>query len=222
MKTSLLWNTVRPELKAALSKLMLVEGLEPFRVVGGTALSLQVGHRISDDIDLFSSAEYGSIDFDEITHELRRLFEYIDESLPGVRGPGRSYFVGQSINKSVKLDVYHTESFIYPPVAIEDVRLASIPDIIAMKIDVIQRTGRKKDFWDLHELIDQYEILDMIEFHRIMYPFSHDPAAIMKNLVKFESADNDFDPRCLRGKHWEMIKLDFTQIMGGVATTDNH
>jgi hypothetical protein len=36
--------------------------LNSFRLVGGTVLSLQLGHRLSVDIDLFSDALYGSID----------------------------------------------------------------------------------------------------------------------------------------------------------------
>ena len=47
---------------------------ENFRLVGGTALSLQLGHRISVDIDLFSDDSYGSIDFEEIENFLKSNF----------------------------------------------------------------------------------------------------------------------------------------------------
>jgi hypothetical protein len=49
--------------------------------------------------------------------------------------------------------VFYTDPFIQPPIEIDSIRLASIEEIIAMKMDVIQRGGRKKDFWDLHELL---------------------------------------------------------------------
>ncbi|UZJ63260.1 nucleotidyl transferase AbiEii/AbiGii toxin family protein [Sphingobacterium sp. KU25419] len=35
--------------------------------------------------------------------------------------------------------------------------MATVEEIIAMKIDVVQRTGRKKDFWDIHALLSQYQ-----------------------------------------------------------------
>lgn len=66
----------------------------PFRLVGGTALSLQLGHRMSDDIDLFTDHEYGSIDFDAIDSYLRNQFHYVTPKIPGPMGMGVSYMVG--------------------------------------------------------------------------------------------------------------------------------
>ena len=37
---------------------MELEELNSFRLVGGTSLSLQIGHRMSVDIDLFTDAVY--------------------------------------------------------------------------------------------------------------------------------------------------------------------
>ena len=56
--SSLLWES--------LEKLMAHDGLKEFRLVGGTALSLQYGHRISIDIDLFTDSPYNSVDFYQI------------------------------------------------------------------------------------------------------------------------------------------------------------
>lgn len=82
-----------------------------------------------------------------------------------------------------------------------------------MKVDVISWGGRKKDFWDLHELMDRFTIADMIRLHKQRYPYGHDADAIRSNLVNFRNADNDFDPYCLKGKHWELIKLDIIETM---------
>jgi hypothetical protein len=57
------YNTVTPLLKEVLDILLKEEIFAPFRLVGGTNLSLRLGHRMSDDIDLFTDAEYGSLDF---------------------------------------------------------------------------------------------------------------------------------------------------------------
>lgn len=59
----LYYNTVNRLLKESLLTLMKAAEFEPFRLVGGTSLSLQLGHRMSVDIDLFTDSPYGSLDF---------------------------------------------------------------------------------------------------------------------------------------------------------------
>ena len=66
MATKIHRNTVSDTLWHTLIELMEWEELKSFQLVGGTALSLQIGHRMSVDIDLFTDVEYGSIDFEII------------------------------------------------------------------------------------------------------------------------------------------------------------
>ena len=183
-----------------------------FRLVGGTALSLQLGHRESADIDLFTSSAYGSMDFNAIDRFLKKRFPYTTTN-SGQIAIGTSYFVGSNEREAVKIDIYYTDPFIRPFIHTDSIRLASIEDIIAMKLEVISGGGRKKDFWDLHELTDYYDIPEMIGFHKERYPFNHNESMIRKKLTDFDQADDDFNPKCLRGKHWELIKLDFSQWM---------
>jgi hypothetical protein len=197
---------------------MSAEEFNNFRLIGGTALGLYRGHRESIDIDLFSDSQYGSIDFDAIDKFLRKTFSYVDRTEYEV-GPGRSYYVGNNKTECVKLDLFYTETFIREVEIIDGIRLATIEEIIAMKIEVISHSGRKKDFWDLHELIDDYSFEKMISFHEERYPYGHDRQSIIENFSDFEKADNDFDPICLRGKYWELIKLDLTDFAGNPAQT---
>lgn len=127
---------------------------------------------------------------------------------------GRSYFIGNSEQEAVKLDLYYTDTFIQPALLIEQVRMATLEEIIAMKMDIVQRGARKKDFWDLHELLEQYSLQRMIDLHSERYPYTHDEIVIRSNLTLFTGADDDFDPDCLRGKFWEMIKLDMIETIG--------
>jgi hypothetical protein len=76
----LYYNTVNDLLKNSLITLMTIPLFQNFRLVGGTALSLQIGHRESIDIDLFSDAAYGTINFEEIETLLRANFNYVDSS----------------------------------------------------------------------------------------------------------------------------------------------
>jgi len=107
-----------------------------------------------------------------------------------------------------KLDLYYTDDFIQDIQWIDGIRLATLEEIIAMKMDVIARSGRKKDFWDIHELMNDYSIQEMLALHEKCYPYTHDQEVVKANLSRFTSADEDFDPICLRNKHWEIIKLD--------------
>lgn len=210
----LYYNTVNKDLKDALIRLMSLDKLSDFRLVGGTALSLQIGHRMSIDIDLFTDAEYGTIDFEAIDNDLRTSFKYVDQSSTDLIGFGRSYFVGNSPGESIKLDLYYTDKFIFEYLSVDGIRLATIEEIIAMKVDVINRAGRKKDFWDMHALLIKYSFEKMLEFHYQRYPYNHDEKHIKSQFSNFEAANEDFDPICLKGNFWEIVKLDLIDFVG--------
>ena len=197
-----------PLLLRVLKTIMAAKEFDVFRLVGGTALSLQRGHRQSIDIDLFSDAPYDSIDFKAIDAFLRKTYSYIDTNEFEVIGPGKSYYVGNRKDECIKLDLFYTDKFIQNNVIINDIRMATVEEIIAMKIDVISNGGRKKDFWDIHELKDDYSMAEMLTLHKQRYPYTHDEKQIRSSFSNFKNADEDFDPICMKGKLWEIVKLD--------------
>lgn len=207
------YNTVNDLLKNTLMTLMESSVFGSFRLVGGTALSLQLGHRLSVDIDLFSDAPYGSIDFKAIDEFIEKTFPYHHHFSNLDPAMGKSYSLGTDKDNVVKLDVFYTDTFIQPPLIVDEIRMATTEEIIAMKIDVVQRIGRKKDFWDLHELLQKYNLSTMLSLHQQRYPYTHDEELILNNLSNFELADDDFDPICLRGKYWEFIKEDIVDAV---------
>ena len=212
----LYWNTVTDTLRQCLIKLMQAEELKAFRLVGGTALSLHIGHRLSVDIDLFTDEAYGSIDFNAIENYLNKNFTYVAGDFGGKAGMGKSYLVGNNINDNVKLDIYYAMDPFFQEQLVEDeIRLATVEEIIAMKIDIMQRTARKKDYWDLHELLPTYPINKMIALHQQRFEWTHDEQAIRNNMTNFKKADDEFDPICLRGKEWVFIKEDFVEAKLG-------
>ncbi|MEI9920947.1 MAG: nucleotidyl transferase AbiEii/AbiGii toxin family protein [Bacteroidota bacterium] len=213
MPDRLYWNTVKPHLKDALTRLMQSKVFQKFRLVGGTSLSLQIGHRMSDDIDLFTDEEYDTIDFKEIDKFLRNSFQYVSDLRPGPIALGVSYLIGDSKDDGVKLDLYYTDHYIQAPLKLGPYRLATIEEIIAMKIDIVQRKARKKDFWDIPELLGTYTPAQMINLHAQRYPYSHDEELIRKNFTDFSKADGDFEPVCRRGKYWELVKLDIIRAI---------
>lgn len=210
-RKELQYQTVKPILRSTLERLMEIDEFKPFRLVGGTSLSLRYGHRMSDDIDLFTDAEYGSLDFKLLQDILRREFPYCQGDCGEIVGFGTSYLVGNSTNDNVKVDLFYTDPFIRPMEQCDKIRMASVDDIVAMKMEVISRGGRKKDFWDLHMLRNHYSEEQMLTLYEERYPYGATKEECVAGLTNFSVADTEPDPKCLEGKVWQLIKLDFVE-----------
>ena len=212
-RNELQYHTVKPILRSTLERLMEMEEFAPFRLVGGTSLSLRYGHRMSDDIDLFTDAEYGSLDFHKLQDILRKEFPYCQGDCGDIVGFGASYIVGNSKDDCVKLDLFYTDPFIRPMEMLGPIRMAAVEDIVAMKMDVVSRGGRKKDFWDLHMLSNHYSIDQMLSLYEERYPYGATKEECTSGLTNFSVADTEPDPICLQEKVWQLIKLDFEESM---------
>lgn len=206
-------NTVSDLLWSSLKQLMLIEEFNSFRIVGGSSLSLQLGHRESIDIDLFTDADYGSIDFTILEAKLIETFPYVDTSSVAFVGIGKSYFIGNNENESVKLDLFYTDPFVFPCILEQNVRFSSIKEVAAMKFEVIANGGRKKDFWDIHELLETYTLDEMMDFYLKRNPYGYSKDEILAKILDFSVAEDDFTPNCNKGKVWELIKLDFEKLV---------
>jgi hypothetical protein len=178
-----------------------------------------LGHRKSVDIDLFTNAVYGSLDYSVFEEFFQKSYSYYDcVDNTGIVGMGRSYYVGNSVEDNIKVDLYYHDEIIDAPEIIDGIRIASLHDVTSMKIDVISRGGRKKDFWDLHELLTIYSIPEMLDLHQQRNEYTHDRESIIANLSNFTSADEDIDPVCLKHKEWALIKLDFVELVENLSS----
>jgi len=206
-------HTVSELLLKSLNTLMLLEEFNSFRIVGGTSLSLQLGHRESVDIDLFTDSEYGSIDFKLLENVLKKTFQHVDVSYDGEFGMGKSYFIGNNAKELVKLDLFYTDTFVFPCIVENNIRFSSIEEIAAMKFEVIAQGGRMKDFWDIHELLKVYTLDDLFGFYLKRNPYGYSKKELLNQLVDFSVAEDDFTPNCFKDKVWEIIKLDFEEMV---------
>lgn len=204
-------NTVSDLLWESLNTLMTIEEFNSFRLVGGTSLSLQQGHRESIDIDLFTDAEYGSIDFNRLEEILNDVFPYVVTSSVGEVVFGRSYFVGEDEDNALKLDIYYTDPFVFPLLEEGNIRLAANEEIAAMKFEVIANGGRKKDFWDIHELLDVFTLEQMLNFYEQRNPYGATREELLVQCIDFSLAEDDLTPNCYKDKVWELIKLDIEE-----------
>ncbi|MEO9022393.1 MAG: nucleotidyl transferase AbiEii/AbiGii toxin family protein [Ginsengibacter sp.] len=178
---------------------MKLKALQPFSLVGGTALSLRYGHRTSLDIDLFCHEKF---DHEPIITTLKIEFGegYSTESKYARWG------IFCYLN-DVKVDIVHNPHPLIDALEITNgIRMYSDKDIIAMKLNAILGRGKKKDFWDLAELLQHYSLENMISFHEAKYPDQNLLITIPQAITWFGDADESEDPISLNGQTWEGVK----------------
>ena len=206
------YNAISPILMDALTKLMQEKAFDSFRLVGGTALALQQGHRVSVDIDLFTDVEYGSMNLQEIADSIQRVFPHV-EGLEKLRtdAPGYTLYCGENDSETVKVDLFYTDPFLFPPIIDGILRIADARDIAAMKILAISNASRGKDYWDLHELLNQFSLNEMLNLAEERFPYTIDRNEIISKLVSVPI--EMFDPSIvsLKGDFWEFVAEDIKE-----------
>jgi predicted nucleotidyltransferase component of viral defense system len=147
-----------------------------FLLVGGTALSLQIGHRISIDIDLFCDKP-----FDSTSTSSHLLMKYNAESIKTLKN-GVFCFI-----QDIKVDVMsHQYPWIMKPVLQEGIRMASLEDISAMKLHAIVQSGsRLKDFVDVYHMLERISFRDMVNAYEKKYPDTN--RTVVQNAILYHS-----------------------------------
>lgn len=192
-------QTVEPGTFALLKQLMVLPELANFHLVGGTALSLLYGHRESIDLDLFCPTEFDTESIDQIFRDTFSEKYITDESKP--------FFGIFCYINNIKVDlIKYRFPLIRPVTEIEDIRMFSTEDIMAMKIQAILGRGRKKDFWDIAELLEHYSVKDFVDFHKEKFSTQNLLITVPQAMLFFEDADEDENPVSLKGQTWESVK----------------
>ena len=158
----LYFDTITTE---ALSLLKLIQQnslTKKLRLVGGTALALQYGHRKSIDLDFFGK-------YDATYEELSAILRDFGKTEVLKNSPSIKVFVCQGI----KVDfVNYPYTWIDDPVQTNDLILASEKDIGAMKLSAISGRGSKKDFYDLYFLLKIFSLKELLGFYEAKYHLS--------------------------------------------------
>ncbi|MBK8625723.1 MAG: nucleotidyl transferase AbiEii/AbiGii toxin family protein [Saprospiraceae bacterium] len=192
-------ETVEPGAFAILKRLMAIPELQVFHLVGGTALSLMYGHRISVDLDIFSSQKFDN----QVLHEaLKSEFgqDYIVEDKPAFFGI--FCYIGD-----VKVDIVRfPHPLIRPTLEIDGVRMYAPEEIVAMKVQAILGRGKKKDFWDVAELLQHFTVKDFVDFHKEKYSTQNLYITVPQAITYFDDAEESEDPVSLKGQTWQSVK----------------
>ena len=188
--------TVTESTLVLLKRLQQVPILSDLRLVGGTALALQLGHRNSVDLDLF-----GVIDktMEQIVDELKaKGFDAEPEH--------KSNTIKVLVVNGVKVDIVGSHhEWLNSPIETEGVKMASLQDIAAMKLHAITGRGKKKDFIDLYFLLQHFSLQQIIEFYQKKYP-QNSLFFVIKSLSYFNDAEIDPMPTMFIDVSWEEMK----------------
>jgi len=189
--------TVKESTLVLLKRLQQIPMLSNLRLVGGTALSLQLGHRNSIDLDLF-----GVID-----NTTNQIVDVLEANGFSVHLEQESRLIKIFVVDGVKVDIVsgHPEWF-SPPIEIEGVKMAGLQDIAAMKLNAITGRGKKKDFIDLYFLLQHFSLKQMLELYNKKYP-NNSLFFVIKSLSYFADAEPNPMPKMYIDVGWDEIKM---------------
>lgn len=173
---------------------MKLPALDNFSLVGRTALSLRYGHRSSVDIDLFYHMRFNH---PEIISELEQAFGDRFNYKQQHTQFGIFCFID-----NVKVDlVQYPQRQISESIVENGLRIYSDGDIAAMKIQAILGRAKKKDLWDLHELLRHYPLQQIMDCTNRNVPFRCWPSAFLMPLPIFLKLMKATPPSALKDRH---------------------
>ena len=170
--------------------------MQGLRLVGGTSLALQYGHRQSVDLDFFGKP---IVSQDEILAMMGRLGAY--------KLRNRTKNILQLIVDNVMVDIVDYSQYPWIDTAIceDGLVLASPRDIAAMKINAIEGCGSRKDFIDVYELLQHYTLDEILQCYSMKYPnFSLFRAPL--SITYFDDAESEAMPKMFATVTWDEIK----------------
>ncbi len=191
----LFYETVDTDTLGLLRRLQALPILNKMRLVGGTSLALQIGHRKSIDIDLFGELP---INYEILVDELRKTGELMPLN--------NSQNIHCFLIDGIKVDIVNYDyKWLAEKIAIDNLELATKEDIAAMKLNAILGRGSKKDFIDLFFLLKEYPLKELINYYNLKYVDGSE-FLVLKSLVYFGDADKEEMPFMFDPVSWEEIK----------------
>jgi hypothetical protein len=193
------YKTVSAELLELLKFCMTRKEFGELRLVGGTDLALQYGHRKSVDIDLF-----GLIDLEKVD-----TYSLLNEFSQDVQIISKQKYINIYIVNGVKIDfVNYNYSWLKEPEVIDNIRLAAVEDVAAMKLNAIAGRGSKKDFIDIKLILSEFNLQQIVDFYKSKYNQESEFMAL-KSMLYFADADLEVEPEMFIEFNW----IDTKQII---------
>ena len=160
------------------------------------------GHRLSIDLDIFSNVIF------ESEHIRKGLIKEFGSTLE-IR-TSSNFGIFCFIN-NVKVDIIRFPHPLIKPIQLlEGIRMFSKEDIVAMKIQAILGRAKKKDFWDIAELLNEFSISDLITFHEEKFKGQNLFITVPQAITYFSDAEESEDPISLKGQTWDSVKSEIS------------
>ena len=189
------YETVDTGTLELLKQLQSLSIFNEMRLVGGTSLALQIGHRKSIDIDLFGNLQG---EYENLIDELKTIGEVVPLK--------NSKNIHSLLINDIKVDIVNYEyKWLENKIIHENIYLATIQDIAAMKLNAIIGRGSKKDFIDLFFILKHYSLSEIFKFYDDKY---HDGSSflVLKSLTYFEDAEIEEMPYMFSDVTWQTVK----------------
>lgn len=150
---------------AIIEQVAQLECIKPYILCGGTALAIQIGHRKSEDLDFMmwrtSKTDKPEVNWNAIEKELKEKIGEIENF--NMLGFDQVEF----LVKGVKFSFFVSDNFspVSSPINyLGNIRLADIEAIMAMKMEVMLRRMKFRDYYDIYCILqNNYSIHKGIE-----------------------------------------------------------
>lgn len=206
------WETVSPILREILQTVGQFRFARRFYLAGGTALTLQLGHRYSVDLDFFSAKDDLS---DESRHEIATA---LGEHFALAVDPGGLGHMQIDIQGNFVAFMSYGYPLLAPTWTLEGVQLANLLDIGLMKLDAIAGRGSRKDFYDLYFIAHHIPLTQLLGRGKDKYPAIRDfKTMALAAMVDFENAEAQTAIQTTPTVTWQDVKAFFiteVQVMG--------
>ena len=189
-------DAIAPETLDLLGRLMVRSELQDFALAGGTGLALQIGHRLSVDLDLFSASDFEpEVLLDRLRDEFRTELHNISKNTLNLHING------------TKVDLLtYTYPMLNSLIQEGNIRIYSMEDIAAMKLSAVSSRGSKRDFYDLYYLLKKYSLSELLDFYKRKFE-TEQYYHIIKSLIFFEDAETEPDLKLIQSNlSWDMVK----------------
>jgi Nucleotidyl transferase AbiEii toxin, Type IV TA system len=197
-------EAVTPDLLEVLRKLMMLEPLNPLRLVGGTAISLQMGHRKSIDIDLFCNEKMNK----------QTIIASIQSNFENTQCFTTSYCINARIN-DIKIDIYDEWSipFKKPIFDEEGIRLSALEDLAAFKLTAFTERREKKDYVDLYFLFNKFGGIKLLEQYKTYNPLLSSKSLLFAlKEVDTAEANKSVMPEMLLPFSWKQARASLNSV----------
>ncbi len=173
-----------------------------FYLTGGTGLALQLGHRVSEDLDFFTAAEFDPV---RLSRQMEQRPGYSETLLS--KGSFYCRVAG------VKLSFLHYPVPLrFPTTEYRSVMVADWRDILAEKFKTLSQRGSRRDFYDVYACLTlkTLSVAEAIGIFKGRFAgtginYQH----VLKSLMWFVDADAEPDPRLLIRADWAEVKRFF-------------